>query len=168
MHKCHDDVKGLSCLRSRNCRSATYSGSAEDRYRRAVAACRQLGLPLTICTIYNGCFPDAEDLDHCKLAVLNSLGSSACAAFTNTPSINSLPGTAPNPRTPIGLEPDRSGSLPHAPGIKGTGSKYHQPATRGSSRFSANPAHPGFVALLDNLNLRIACVCKEYAMFVDV
>jgi hypothetical protein len=40
-----------------------------------------LGLPLTICTIYNGCFPDAEDLDHCKLAVLNSLGSSACAAL---------------------------------------------------------------------------------------
>ena len=29
-------------------------------YRRAVAACKQKGLPLAICTIYNGCFPDAE------------------------------------------------------------------------------------------------------------
>jgi len=29
-------------------------------YRRAVAACRQKGIPLTICTIYNGCFPDPE------------------------------------------------------------------------------------------------------------
>jgi hypothetical protein len=32
----------------------------EKSYRRAVDACRQLGLPLTICTIYNGCFPDLE------------------------------------------------------------------------------------------------------------
>ena len=30
----------------------------EDRYRRAVGACRQMHLPLTLCTIYNGCFPD--------------------------------------------------------------------------------------------------------------
>src|ERR1700730_18260139 len=40
------------------------------------------------------------DLDHCKLAVLNSLGSPACAAFTSTPSTNSSPGTAPNPDWP--------------------------------------------------------------------
>jgi hypothetical protein len=32
----------------------------EDKYRRAVDACRQMRLPLTICTIYNGCFPDPE------------------------------------------------------------------------------------------------------------
>jgi hypothetical protein len=32
----------------------------DGNYRRAVAACIQLGLPLTICTIYNGCFPDLE------------------------------------------------------------------------------------------------------------
>src|SRR5437764_3697340 len=32
----------------------------EEKYRRAVDACRQLRLPLTICTIYNGCFPDPE------------------------------------------------------------------------------------------------------------
>jgi len=31
----------------------------ERNYRRAVMACRELRLPLTICTIYNGCFPDA-------------------------------------------------------------------------------------------------------------
>jgi hypothetical protein len=32
----------------------------EEKYRRAVDACTQLRLPLTICTIYNGCFPDPE------------------------------------------------------------------------------------------------------------
>jgi hypothetical protein len=32
----------------------------EGNYRRAVDACRQLGLPLAICTIYDGCFPDPE------------------------------------------------------------------------------------------------------------
>ena len=32
----------------------------EKKYRRAVAACRRTGLPLTICTIYNGNFPDRE------------------------------------------------------------------------------------------------------------
>jgi len=32
----------------------------EKNYRRAVNACSQLRLPLTICTIYNGCFPDPE------------------------------------------------------------------------------------------------------------
>jgi len=32
----------------------------EEEYRRIVTACRQLHLPLTICTIYNGCFPEAD------------------------------------------------------------------------------------------------------------
>lgn len=32
----------------------------ERDYRRSVEACRRTGLPLTICTIYNGCFPDPE------------------------------------------------------------------------------------------------------------
>ena len=32
----------------------------EEKYRRAVAACRKTGYPLTICTIYNGNFPDRE------------------------------------------------------------------------------------------------------------
>jgi hypothetical protein len=32
----------------------------EGKYRRAVQACMQMRLPLTICTIYNGCFPDPE------------------------------------------------------------------------------------------------------------
>ena len=40
------------------------------------------------------------DLDHCKSAVLNSLGSPLRAAFTSTPSINSSPGTAPSPDWP--------------------------------------------------------------------
>jgi hypothetical protein len=30
----------------------------EKRYRRAVGACRRRRLPLAVCTIYNGCFPD--------------------------------------------------------------------------------------------------------------
>jgi hypothetical protein len=37
---------------------AEVSKQFEDRYRTAVNACRRLGLPLTLCTIYNGCFPD--------------------------------------------------------------------------------------------------------------
>ncbi len=40
---------------------AGISGDFEEKYRRAVAACRQTRLPLCICTIYNGCFP-SEDL----------------------------------------------------------------------------------------------------------
>jgi hypothetical protein len=40
------------------------------------------------------------DLDHCKLAVLNSLGSPARAGFMSTPSTNSLRGTAPSPALP--------------------------------------------------------------------
>jgi GDSL-like lipase/acylhydrolase family protein len=39
---------------------ADVSKSFEERYRRAVGECRKFGLPLTICTIYNGCFPDAD------------------------------------------------------------------------------------------------------------
>ena|SRR5436305_454198 len=30
----------------------------EESYRRAIGACRQIPVPLTVCTIYNGCFPD--------------------------------------------------------------------------------------------------------------
>ena len=37
---------------------AEVSRDFEENYRRAVAVCRQLSLPLTLCTIYNGCFPD--------------------------------------------------------------------------------------------------------------
>jgi len=32
----------------------------EEKYRAAIASCRALRLPLTVCTIYNGCFPDAD------------------------------------------------------------------------------------------------------------
>ena len=31
-----------------------------EKYRPAVEACRKLHLPLTLCTIYNGNFPDAD------------------------------------------------------------------------------------------------------------
>jgi GDSL-like lipase/acylhydrolase family protein len=32
----------------------------EERYRKAVEECRRAGLPLALCTIYNGCFPNAD------------------------------------------------------------------------------------------------------------
>ena len=32
----------------------------ERSYRSAVKVCLRPGLPLTVCTIYNGCFPDPE------------------------------------------------------------------------------------------------------------
>ena len=37
---------------------AEVSQDFEEKYRRAVAVCQGLHLPLTLCTIYNGCFPD--------------------------------------------------------------------------------------------------------------
>src|SRR5215470_12195950 len=37
---------------------ADVSQEFEKKYRRAVAACMQAKMPLTICTIYNGCLPD--------------------------------------------------------------------------------------------------------------
>jgi hypothetical protein len=37
---------------------AEVSEKFEESYRRAVKACRDRHLPLAICTIYNGCFPD--------------------------------------------------------------------------------------------------------------
>jgi hypothetical protein len=39
---------------------ADVSQGFEEKYRRAVAACKKTGLPLVICTIYNGNFPDRE------------------------------------------------------------------------------------------------------------
>ncbi len=37
---------------------ADASRGFEEKYRRTVEACRQKALPLAICTIYNGCYPD--------------------------------------------------------------------------------------------------------------
>jgi hypothetical protein len=39
---------------------AKVSRSFEEKYRRVVELCRQPRLPLTLCTIYNGSFPDPE------------------------------------------------------------------------------------------------------------
>jgi len=39
---------------------ADVSEGFEEKYRRAVGACRQRCLPLTLCTIYSGCFPDGD------------------------------------------------------------------------------------------------------------
>ncbi|MFI5057139.1 MAG: GDSL-type esterase/lipase family protein [Candidatus Acidiferrales bacterium] len=39
---------------------ADVSQEFEEKYRRAVSACRKLRLPLTLSTIYNGCFPNAD------------------------------------------------------------------------------------------------------------
>lgn len=40
---------------------AEVSRGFEEAYRHAVTACMRLHLPLTVCTIYNGCFPDPDD-----------------------------------------------------------------------------------------------------------
>jgi len=39
---------------------AEVSEEFEKKYRRTIAACRKTQLPLTICTIYNGNFPDRD------------------------------------------------------------------------------------------------------------
>jgi hypothetical protein len=39
---------------------AEVSRRFEEKYRRVVVACRQLHLPLILCTIYNGCFTDGD------------------------------------------------------------------------------------------------------------
>lgn len=54
---------------------ADVSQNFEEKYRRAVGACRQLQLPLTICTIYNGCFPNAayQRLASTALMVFNDV-----------------------------------------------------------------------------------------------
>jgi hypothetical protein len=49
----------------------------EMKYRRAVAACRKTGLPLAICTIYNGNFPDRE---------YQRLASTACGLASSSDS----------------------------------------------------------------------------------
>lgn len=52
---------------------ANLSEAFEANYRRAVEACRSTGLPLGICTIYNGHFPDFEyqRLASTALAIFN-------------------------------------------------------------------------------------------------
>ena len=37
---------------------ANVAQAFEENYRRAVVACRRLALPMAVCTIYTGCFPD--------------------------------------------------------------------------------------------------------------
>ena len=48
---------------------ARISSTFEEEYRSVVKACRQVGLPLTLCTIYNGNFVD-EDLKRKVLIAL--------------------------------------------------------------------------------------------------
>jgi hypothetical protein len=71
------------------------------------------------------------DLDHCKLAVLNSLGSPASRRVYEYAINQFIAWYCSEPR--LALNRIVVGSLPHAPGIKGAGSKYHQPTTRGRS-----------------------------------
>lgn len=39
---------------------ANVAQAFEENYRGAVVACRRLALPMAVCTIYNGCFPDPD------------------------------------------------------------------------------------------------------------
>jgi hypothetical protein len=53
---------------------ADLSQSFEQRYRRVVAACLKTHLPLTVCTIYNGNFPDGfQRLVSTALMVFNDV-----------------------------------------------------------------------------------------------
>jgi hypothetical protein len=50
------DASGSNTLDS----LASISEDFERQYRAAVGMCLQPGLPLVVCTIYNGCFPDLQ------------------------------------------------------------------------------------------------------------
>ena len=54
---------------------AEISGDFEAQYRSAVEACLRPGLPLGVCTIYNGCFPDKsyQRIASLALAVFNDV-----------------------------------------------------------------------------------------------
>src|SRR5215469_4452678 len=54
---------------------ADISGDFEAQYRMAVDASLQSGLPLGICTIYNGCFPDKsyQRIASVALAIFNDV-----------------------------------------------------------------------------------------------
>lgn len=54
---------------------ADISDDFETRYRTAVDACLRPALPLSVCTIYNGCFPDRtyQRLASVALAVFNDV-----------------------------------------------------------------------------------------------
>jgi hypothetical protein len=54
---------------------ADISDDFERRYRSAVAACLRPALPLSVCTIYNGCFPDKayQRMASVALAVFNDV-----------------------------------------------------------------------------------------------
>jgi hypothetical protein len=55
-------------------RVATAAAGFESRYRRAIAAARERELPLTICTIYDGSFPDPD---------FQRIASTALSAFND-------------------------------------------------------------------------------------
>jgi len=54
---------------------ADISDTFESAYRSAVAACLRPGLPLDVCTIYNGCFPDKsyQRIASLALAIFNDV-----------------------------------------------------------------------------------------------
>lgn len=54
---------------------AGISDAFESEYRSAVAACLRPGLPLAVCTIYNGCFPDRsyQRIATLALAIFNDV-----------------------------------------------------------------------------------------------
>src|SRR5215469_8652884 len=65
------DVPTLKALDS----LADISGDFEAQYRSAVDVCLRPGLPLGVCTIYNGCFPDKsyQRIASVALAVFNDV-----------------------------------------------------------------------------------------------
>ena len=54
---------------------ADISDAFESQYRTAVGVCLRPGLPLVVCTIYNGCFPDKsyQRIASLALAIFNDV-----------------------------------------------------------------------------------------------
>lgn len=101
----------------------------EPKYRAAVEACRKSGLPLAVCTIYNGCYPDPSyrRLVSVALAVFNDVILRTAIAHALTAidlrAICSRPEDYANP-----IEPSSIGGEKIARAIVGvTGGAAHSP-----------------------------------------
>jgi hypothetical protein len=89
---------------------ADASRDFEENYRRAVMACQLLHLPLTLCTIYNGCFPNGgfQRLASTALMVFNDailrIGIESGLAVIDLRFVCSSPADYANP-----IEPSSTG-----------------------------------------------------------
>jgi hypothetical protein len=80
----------------------------EEKYRRAVEACKQVELPLILCTIYNGCFPESfQRLASTALMVFNDVilrvAIEASLAVIDLRFVCSMPADYANPIEPSSI-----------------------------------------------------------------